>query len=86
MDKKTRKQEVKRLGVNQKVIDERIELLKEVVSEMERSGGMPSIPLGGLFDDLIKLNPYRAEVIVPMLLQEFEKEADEVKALIANLN
>lgn len=86
MNKKDKKKEVKRLQNNRQVIKDRIDLLEEVQAEMNGTGHMPSVPLGGLFDDIIKLNPFRAETLIPALLQEYRKELGEVDALVTNMN
>lgn len=84
--RKEKRRVIQRLTENKKVIEERIELLNDIVVDMERTKGIPSIPLGGLFDDLLKLNPFRGEALIPNLLKEYETELEEVNQLIATQN
>jgi hypothetical protein len=86
MKKKFKNKELTRLSQNKKVIEERVELLNSIVKDMEQSGGMPNIPLGGLFDDILLLNPFRGEKLIPILLAEYEQELEEVNLLMAKQN
>jgi hypothetical protein len=78
--------ELKRLQEHKLITLERVELLKEIVADMKASQGVPSVPLGGLVDDLFKLNPFRAERVIPFLLTEYEQEYDEITKIIAEQN
>lgn len=86
MGKRDRNREIARLSGNRKVIEDRVELLQEIIQDMEKTNGVPAIPLGGLLDDILKLNPFRAERLIPALLEEYEKELEEVKQLMVSLN
>lgn len=77
---------MERLQANKTVIEERIDLLQDVLEDMKRSGGVPEMKMGGLMDDLFLLNPFRAEEVLPFLLEQYKKECEEVKALIAGTN
>ena len=78
--------DLKRLQTNKNVAQERLELLNEIIEEMERTGGMPDIKLGGLLDDLFILNPFRAEQIIPQLRDQYKSEVEEINQLIAGQN
>lgn len=86
MNKKDKKKEISRLQSNKAVIVERIEFLEEIEKEMTKSNRLPSVPLGGLFDDILKLNPERAEQLVPLLLETYKDELQQVEKVVVSLN
>lgn len=75
--------DLKRLKDNKQVAEERLELLNDVIEDMKKSGGAPDIPLGGLFSDLLILNPFRAEQLLPFLRDQYAEEVNEIKQLIS---
>jgi hypothetical protein len=78
--------ELKRLQSLRQVIDERVEFLEAVIEDMKRSGGVPEMKMGGLMDDLFLANPFRAEKLLPFLLEQYKEEQTEIKAIVAGNN
>lgn len=72
------KKEVEAFEGLKKVIEERIDLLEHYKHDVVPYGLLASDSMGGLMDDLIKMNPTQFKNMVSILLREYRKELKNV--------
>lgn len=86
MTKKETKKYIEQLKTKIEVIDQRIEILTYIQDEMKKSGAVLDVPLGGMTDDLLIINPHNANPILTLLLGLYHTEKTEHENLLTMNN
>lgn len=81
---KRKKKKAVAMQSTRRIIEERIEFLTDLKTEVDSGEEIPMVRLGGMLEDLMHLNPLSHKKTVPFLLECYQEELAAIDRISQN--